>query len=129
MRIPDAKVEEAASAVHKLFTSITDLIDAFEQDSDEAMIALDQERERCTQCLEDATIFHKQIPIALGSGRAGVEYKLKGLVRNTFPEAQAAGRVSNVFKRFRGACVDLGENTMPDVSGLRVVFKMLLRRI
>ena len=120
MWIPDAVLHDAADAAHALITSVADFQHAWECDDDDEMIRLTQQRDVSSSILSKSVIFHRQIPIALGSGKSGVEYKLKALVQKVFPESQSAGGVSKLFRRIKGVCVDLGEKTLPDVSGLRV---------
>ena len=120
MWIPEAKVELAADAVHSLVRSIEDIRQAAEADDNDRLVVLAQQREASGLDLVSAIKFHRQIPIALASGRTSVEHKLKALIQKTFPESQTAERVCHVMKRCRACCVDLGEKSVPNISGLRL---------
>ena len=120
MWIPESKVELAADAVHSLVLSIQDVRRDSEDDEPDNLVALAQQRDDWGQVLADSINFHRQIPIALASGRTGVEYKLKALIQKVVPEAQTAEGVCRVLQRSRVCCVDLGEKSVPNVSGLRL---------
>ena len=81
------------------------------------------ERERAGKLVQENIMFHRQLPMALSSLRASLEYKLKCSVQKTFLEVQSGTKAAHLFRRIRAACVDLGvEAGLSDACGLRVPY-------
>ena len=77
-----------------------------------------QSRDRRGRVLLDSIKFHKQLPVALGSGAASVEYKVKCLLQKFWAEAPAASLMRRLLPRLRGCCCGMGtELKIPDYSG------------
>lgn len=75
-------------------------------------------REEAGRAISQKVRFHRQMPMALGSGVSSVLHKMKCLMQKLWPEAQSAHLMQSMLRRLAGACVDMGtEMAMPDLSG------------
>lgn len=72
------------------------------------MYDMAQRRDAAQQTVARCMQFHKQVPVALGSGASSVLHKLKCIVQKMWPETQQKDLLLSVLSRSRGACLDMG---------------------
>lgn len=88
------------------------------QDQNQADRAVAAERDECCVFLKSNLHFHRQVPMALGSGCTSIDHKWRALSQKVVVEAKSSPAV---FARVSAACVDMGtEFAVPDAGGLTV---------
>ena len=121
MYIYEADVVAVMDAVHVLVRTVSEFKLASDSQDQDRADEIARERDAAGLYVLGHIHFHRQLPMAVGSGFTSVEHKLKCLIQKTIPEARSSHSSCNMFRRFRAACVDMGtELAIPDVAGLRV---------
>ena len=83
------------------------------------MMRLASERETHLNTIKAHLTLHKLPPMALGSGRSSLDFKLRALLRSLFLETQSLQLLSQVCAMVRGFCTDLGvEAGIAEASGV-----------
>ena len=115
------RVAEVCS-LHGLLAISKDLFkQAVAMGDEQAMITVAQERSVACSYIAQATCWHRLPPMALGSGRASLDYKLRALCKSLYLETQSMPALKGVLSMVCGFCTDLGtEAGLADTAGLSV---------
>ena len=110
---PGTDVKEFVACMDYLTASVQLFKDAFMANDYQEMAQIVQERSRASIFIRDSTCVHRLPPMALGSGRTSVEYKLRALCRALHHETQSLGALKEALSLVRGFCTDLGTESRP----------------
>jgi hypothetical protein len=117
LSIREDKLQETAKAARYLASSAGVLATGSEMAEDFDVCL--RRRSEAGRTIADNMEVHSQIPVALGSGAAGVEHTLRCVVHKAFAESSSATSCRRFFRRVRACCVDMGvEFHLSDANGV-----------
>ena len=116
-----AKLEQCAAAADFVHRSTDSFADAVRADNKQEQLDLVQQRHEMGLVLSDCIVMHRQLPMALGSGRSDLMHKLKAILHKFFCETQSPIALQRVLSCVRSMCTDMGtEQGLPDVQGIEL---------
>ncbi len=111
------ELQETAKAARYLASSAG--IIASEGEMEEDFDTCLRRRSDAGRIIASNMVVHSQIPVALGSGAAGVEHTLRCIVHKCFVETSSTSGCRRFFSRVRACCVDMGvEFHLSDANGI-----------
>ncbi|OLP77241.1 hypothetical protein AK812_SmicGene42716 [Symbiodinium microadriaticum] len=111
-------LEEVAEAADALQGSAERFVAACELDDTHAMMQIAQQRHACGLVLTKGMQRHRQIPMALGSGRSSLEHKVRCICQKFYAESQSLPALKKNLGRVRSVCTDMGtEMGLPQMEG------------
>ena len=110
-----------SEAADYLSKSVDEFRTAVHSDKKEKQIEIALKRHECGEILSQQIRLHRQLPMALGSGRSSLEHKLKCILRKFWAETQSLSRLKTALTFVTSMTTDLGtESGLPDIEGLKL---------
>lgn len=111
---------EAFDEAHLLMKSTDKFIAAADGPANEDALDAAEQREASVRRLQQILKRHRQIPMAMGSGRTDLDVKCKLVAMKFYFEAHTIEATSRIMERVKALCTDMGtEQGLADVRGLQ----------